>query len=547
MKPFFYLTLITTFAFLNAVQAQNKFTRQDSLRGSVLEHRTWWDVQHYDISVTPDPATKTIKGKTTIRYKVLPVKHSGAMQIDLQYPLMIDSIFYNNKMYISDPGNPYRREGNVWIIPMPRAEVNSIQSITIVYHGQPKEAKNAPWDGGWVWKTDDKGQPWMSVACQGLGASVWYPCKDYQGDEPDNGARLTMHVPAGLTGVGNGRMVKQSVNNGLASFTWEVQSPINNYNIIPYIGSYVNWKDTLKGEKGVLDLGFWALEQDLAKAKKQFVQVKPTLRALEHWFGPYPFYVDGYQLIQAPYLGMEHQSAVAYGNGFQNGYLGKDLSGSGWGDKFDFIIVHETGHEWFGNNITTKDIADMWVHEGFTNYSEALFVDYHYGTVAGNAYLQGLRKNIANDRPVIGSYGVNSEGSGDMYFKGAALVHTIRQIVNNDAAFRDMLRELNSRFYHQNVTSKMVEDYFNNKTGKDLSKLFDQYLRTAQVPVLELKAEDDKIKFRWTNCVEGFNMPVKLSNGEWIYPTTAEQKIKSDEKKFRDIEVDANFYLNVKK
>ena len=544
------LTILFGINFFSSAQPlSNKktFSRADSLRGTLNNMRSWWDVLHYDIQVTPDYSSKTIKGKTTIQYKVLAGQKTNYLQVDLQQPLMIDSVFYNHKWYIVDPSRPYYNDGNAWFIPLPKAAVNSIQSIGFSYKGKPKEALNPPWDGGWIWSKDTKGNPWMSVACQGLGASSWYPNKDHQSDEPDNGARLTIHIPEGLVAVGNGKMVHKSVANGMASYTWEVTSPINNYNIIPYIGKYVNWTDTLKGENGELQLGYWVLEQDREKAKKQFVQVKPTLRAFEYWFGAYPFYKDGYQLVQAPHLGMEHQSAVAYGNKFQNGYLGRDLSGSGWGEKFDFIIVHETGHEWFGNNVTTKDVADMWVHEGFTNYSEVMFLTYHYGVKAGNEYLVGLRKNIANDVPVIGSYGVNKEGSGDMYSKGANLVHMIRQIMANDNNFRSMLREMNKKFYHSTVTSAQIESFLSEKAGRDLSKVFDQYLRTTLIPVLELKAESDKIKFKWTNCVEGFNMPVKLTNGQWIYPTTSEQKIKSESKTFKDVAVDPGFYVGVKK
>ena len=526
---------------------KDTFTRQDTLRGSIGPERSWWDVLHYDITVTPDFNTKTIKGKTTIQYKVLPNQKSDYLQIDLQKPLTIDSIFYNNKLYINYPAKPYYNEGNVWHIPLPKAPVNAVQTISIVYHGKPKEAMRPPWDGGWIWKKDSAGNPWMSVACQGLGASVWYPCKDHQSDEPDNGATLTIIAPDSLTTVGNGRLKDKKSINGNTVSTWEVKDPINNYNIIPYIGKYVNWSDTLMGEKGKLDLNYWVLEEDLDKAKKQFEQVKLMIRAFEYWFGPYPFYEDGYKLVQSPHLGMEHQSAVAYGNKFQNGYLGRDLSGTGWGLKWDFIIIHESGHEWFANNITTKDIADMWVHEGFTNYSETLFTEYYYGKQAGNEYLQGIRKGIANDIPIIGPYGVNQEGSGDMYPKGANLIHTIRQIINDDEKFRQILRGLNKDFYHQTVTSKQIEDYISQKSGKDLSKVFDQYLRTTQIPVLDLKAEGDKIKFKWTNCIAGFNMPVKLTNGQWINPTTAEQKIKIEGKNFADVDADKNFYIQVKK
>ena len=543
----FAVLLISTAGFCQPLNQKETFTHQDTLRGSVGPERSWWDVLHYDITVTPDYNAKTIKGKTTIEYKITQDKHNDYLQVDLQKPLVIDTIFYNNKLYINYPPKPYYNEGNVWHIPLPRAAKGSIQTITIAYHGQPREAIKPPWDGGWIWKKDQTGNPWMSVACQGLGASVWYPCKDYQGDEPDNGATLTINIPDSLVAVGNGRLKNKTVSDKTASYTWEVTAPINNYNIVPYIGKYVNWTDTLQGEKGTLDLGYWVLQEDLEKAKKQFEQVKLMLRAFEYWFGPYPFYEDGYKLVQSPHLGMEHQSAVAYGNKFQNGYLGRDLSGTGWGLKWDFIIVHESGHEWFANNITTKDIADMWVHEGFTNYSEVLFTEYYYGKQAADEYLQGLRNIISNDIPIIGTYGVNKEGSGDMYPKGANLLHTVRQIINNDSVFRSILRGLNKDFYHQTVTSKQVEDYFSQKSGKDLSKVFDQYLPTIMIPVLQLKTEGSILKYKWSNCIKGFNMPVKLTNGQWIRPTQVEQKIKLTGKNLSSVTADSNFYIRVQK
>ncbi|HWJ29010.1 MAG TPA: M1 family metallopeptidase, partial [Flavisolibacter sp.] len=411
-------------------------------------------------------------------------------------------------------------------------------------HGIPRQAVNPPWDGGWIWTKDKQGHEWMSVACQGLGASVWYPCKDYQGDEPDNGAILTINVRDSLVAVGNGRLKSKTGLDGLTSYTWEVKNPINNYNIIPYIGKYVNWSDTLMGEKGKLDLNYWVLEQDLDKAKSQFEQVKPMLRAFEYWFGPYPFYEDGYKLVESPHLGMEHQSAVAYGNHFMNGYLGRDLSGSGWGLKWDYIIIHESGHEWFGNNITSKDIADMWVHEGFTDYSETLYIDYYYGKEAGDAYTQGLRRHIENKKPIIGTYGVNQEGSGDMYYKGSNMLHTIRQVINNDEKFRQVLRGLNQKFYHQTVTTKQIEDYMTQMSGKDLTKIFDQYLRTIMIPTIELKDNGNGTSYRWTNCVDGFNMPLRLTDGSWIYPT---QEWKQDKKTIDADTIDKNFYIFSKK
>jgi aminopeptidase N len=351
----------------------------------------------------------------------------------------------------------------------------------------------------------------MSVACQGLGASVWYPCKDHQSDEPDSGAVLQITVPDTLVAVGNGRLInKKSYSPGTMTWKWEVKNPINNYNIVPYIGKYVNFTDTFMGEKGKLDLSYWVLDYNLEKAQKQFVQAKWMLRAFEYWMGPYPFYEDSYKLVDAPHLGMEHQSAVAYGNRYQNGYLGRDQSGTGWGMKWDFIIVHESGHEWFANSITSKDLADMWIHEGFTNYSETLFTDYQSGEQAGNEYNYGTRRSIRNDRPIIGPYGVNKEGSGDMYPKSGNMLHSIRHAMNNDEKFRQMLRFLNKKFYHKTVTTEDIEKVVSQYFGTSVEKIFDQYLRTTQVPVLEynVSADKSKLSFRWTNCVDGFNLPI---------------------------------------
>lgn len=525
--------------------AQPKFTRQDTLFGSNTPQRAWWDVQRYDLTVEPDYNAKSITGRTTVTYKVIADKPHDYIQIDLQKPLTVDSIFYNGKLYINYPAKPYYNEGNHWFIPLPKAAKGTTQSITLVYHGVPREAKNAPWDGGWVWARDKQGRPWMSVACQGDGASLWYPCKDLWSDEPDRGVTLKVIVPEGLTAVGNGRLRNKAVDAGKASFTWEVGSPINAYNVIPYIGHYSNFGDTLQGEKGKLDLNYWVLDYEVEKARKQFTQVKETFRALEHWFGAYAFYEDGYQLVQAPYLGMEHQSAVAYGNGFRNGYLGRDLSGSGWGLKWDYIIVHETGHEWFGNNITAKDPADMWVHEGFTDYSETLFTEYYYGKKAGTEYVKGLRNNIENDVTIIGPYNVHREGGRDMYYKGANLLHTVRQLINNDEKFRAILRGMNKDFYHQTVTSKQVEEYISQKSGIDLSTIFDQYLRTTKVPVLEYKASASGLQYRWANVVEGFNMPVRLTTGERLSPSGKWQTFSLAGT--ATFAVDENFYIHTKK
>ncbi len=544
--------------FLSGAQPLNKkeiFTRQDTLRGSNGPGRDWWDVLSYDIRITPFYSTKKIAGNVEIAFTVNEDCTGKIMQIDLQEPMQIDSIKTGNERLTQ-----YHREGNVYYIDFgkrkfhknrPEKQFFSLSLIQFFFSGKPHEATNPPWEGGWIWTKDNRGRPWMTVACQGLGASAWYPCKDYQGDEPDNGASLSITVPDSLTAIGNGRLFnKKAGKNGMTSWTWQVKNPINSYNIVPYIGKYVHLTDQYTGETGqALSLDYWVLDVDSARAAKQFGRdVKRMLKAFEYWFGPYPFYEDGFKLVQSSHLGMEHQSAVAYGNHFMDGYLGMDLSGSGWGKKWDYIIIHESGHEWFANNITTCDIADMWVHEGFTMYSEVLFTEYYYGKAAGDAYLQGIRNNIANDRPLIGPYGVNKEGSGDMYNKGASLLHTIRQVIHDDSLFRKIMRGLNQEFRHKTVDSKEVEAYMSRVSGKDLSKIFDQYLRTTQIPELEYRLNGQELNYRWTNVVKGFNMPLQLMGkpGIWLYPETGWKKITLPPGIGIE-QYNPNFYISLKK
>ncbi len=519
---FSYTIGITT---VNAQLLKNKptFTKADTLRGSLNENRDWWDVLRYDITVKPDFEKKEIEGKVILTFTHQKITKSNLLlQLDLQEPLIIDSIIHNNKSIEFT-----KNSTNTWLVNELNFSKNKILSkgktiyipdekIEIYYHGKPKEAKTPPWDGGWIWKKDKNGNPWMSVAVQGLGASAWYPCKDYQGDEPDNGASLTMIVPNTLVAVSNGRLTtKEMINEQRETkYTWEVKNPINNYCIVPYIGKYVNFTDTLMGEKGKLDVSYWVLDYNLEKAKEQFKQVKPMLRAFEYWFGQYPFYEDSYKLVDAPHLGMEHQSAVAYGNQYKNGYLGSDRSGkTGWGLKWDFIIVHESGHEWFANNITTKDIADMWVHESFTTYSETLFTEFYYGKQAANEYNYGQRRNIRNEENIIGIYGVNKEGSGDMYDKGSNMLHSIRHSINNDVKFRKMLRGMNAIFYHKTVTTQEIETYINKALQFNFQCVFNQYLRTTQIPVLEyyVDTKSNKLYYKYSNCIEGFNLPIWIN------------------------------------
>lgn len=543
---------------------KGKFTLQDTLRGTITKERAWWNVLRYEIAVTPDYEGKKIKGQVRIVYELTKAANGKTrMQIDLQEPMNIDRVYSHDGQVVSVMKTPqgggstphqlnrqltFARFGNVYYINDAPSK-NKIDSITIEFSGAPRVAVNAPWDGGWIFTKDAQGRPWMTVACQGLGASVWYPCKDHQGDEPDNGASLTMTVVDSLTAVGNGRLVSKTANsNGTTSWKWNVTNPINNYNIVPYIGKYVHWHEDFQGEKGNLDCDYWVMDYSLEKSQKQFGRdVKPMLTCFEHWFGPYPFYEDSYKLIETPHLGMEHQSAVAYGNRYLDGYLGTDLSRTGWGKKWDYIIIHESGHEWFANNITTNDIADMWIHEGFTMYSEVLFIECQYGKDAGSEYCRGLRRSIRNDIPLIGPYGVNQEGSGDMYNKGANLIHTIRQIINDDKKFLSIMRGLNKTFYHQTTTSKAVEEYISKESGKNFSKVFDQYLRTTKIPVLEYKINNGTLSYRWGNCNAQFDMPVNTDKVGWLKPTTKWQTKKIPVGLIDTLTPDQNFYITTKK
>jgi aminopeptidase N len=524
--------------------ADKIFTKDDTLRGSITPERAWWDLTFYELKLKVNPDTKSIEGSNTIHYKVL--KANKTMQIDLQPPLSIERVLQDGKAVST------RKIGkNAYLLDLVVDQsVGKTKAVTIFYKGKPVAAKNAPWDGGFSWSKDKKGNPFIATSCQGLGSSVWWPCKDHMYDEPDS-MTISVTVPNNLMDVSNGRLRKTTENSdGTKTFDWVVKNPINNYGVNVNIGNYAHFSENYKGEKGNLTMDYYVLAENLEKAKKQFTQAPKMMKAFEHWFGPYPFYEDGYKLVEVPYLGMEHQSSVTYGNQYTNGYLGNDLSGTGWGNKWDFIIIHESGHEWYANNITYKDIADMWVHEGFTAYSESLYTEFYYGRDAGAAYVIGTRANMQNDKPVIGPYNVNSDGSNDMYYKGANMLHTIRQIVDNDDLWRQILRGINKDFYHQVVTTTDIENYMIKKSGKKLNKVFDQYLRTVQIPNLEYKFENGNFTYRWTNCVDGFDMPVKVKLDEgkyvFIYPKTQWQTFKTKLKALEDDILDVNFYVTGK-
>lgn len=538
MKKLTYTLLFASgLVFGQFFEKDKTFTKQDTLKGSNTEFRNFWDVKKYNLSVEPDFAQKSIKGNNTISFEIIKDVTNPTFQIDLQQPMKAD------KVTGSFPIAEYKQDGDfIWIKAKKSFKNGEKYTIDVTYSGNPVIAKRAPWDGGWVFTNDQNGNPWMSVADEGIGASIWLPTKDIWSDEPDNGVVMKIITPKDLVGVGNGKLIDKKTAGDKTTYTWEVKNPINAYSIIPNIGKYVNFKDTFNGEKGKLDLDYWVLDYNLEKAKKQFQQVKPMLSAFEYWFGAYPFYEDSYKLVDSPYLGMEHQSNVAYGNQYLNGYLGNDLSGTGVGLNWDYIIIHESGHEWFANNITAKDQADMWVHEGFTMYSEVLFTEKYMDKKSSDLYAVGIRNSIENDIPIIGRYGVRNEGSGDMYYKGASMIHTIRQVIDNDEKFRQILRGLNKDFYHKTVTTEEVEDYISKKARIDFSSVFNQYLRTTKIPTLEYSQDGNVLKFRYTNVVKNLKLPIRIEGEQTIHPTEEWQTVKL--KKNTPVEFNNAYYIN---
>jgi len=517
---------------------KSQYTQADSLRGSLRAEKAY-DVLKYHLQVKVVPEKKYISGFNTISFKTeqeLPV-----MQIDLFENMKVDSIIHQKRSL------EYERKFNAVFVnfeePLKTGQIDSVQ---FYYSGNPIVAANAPWDGGFVFDQDKEGNPWIAVAVQGTGASLWYPNKDHQSDEPEE-VLIEIAVPKGLMNVSNGRFLgKEDLGNGYNRWSWKVSNPINNYNVVLNIGNYVHFEDSFKD----LDLDYYVLPYNLEKAKIQFEEVKPMMACFYDKFGEYPFVEDGYKLVETPYLGMEHQSAVAYGNRYMPGYLGRDLSGTGIGLKWDFIIIHESGHEWFGNSITASDIADMWIHEGFTSYSEAVYIECRWGKEEALEYLKGTRRGIGNKTTIIGDYGVNSEGSGDMYYKGANLLNTLRSIYNDDVLWWKTLKNYTETYKHQIIDTKTVETFFDQAIDLDLQPVFDQYLRHSKLPELQLKKKKDGIWYRWETDVVNFKMPVDvfiLGKETRLMATNDWQKIREDIKHPESIKInDFKFYIATK-
>jgi aminopeptidase N len=536
---------LATLALPAAARAQDttRFTHADTLRGQINSPgRAWWDAEFYDLHVAVNPADSSVRGWNTITYRVLSAPRE--MQIDLREPLTIDSVIQDGRHVA------VRRDSDAFFVRLPNAgRVGGRGTVSVYYHGRPRVAHHAPWDGGIVWTRDSLGNTYVASAVEGFGASGWWPLKDTEADEPDS-QRVAITVPDPLIDVSNGRL--RSVTHhpdGTTTWEWFVTNPINSYDVAVNAGKYVHFGWMYAGENGPLTMDFWPLAYHREAAAEQFKQANAMMSCFEHWFGPYPWYEDGYKLVETPHLGMEHQSAVAYGNRYQNGYLGTDLSGTGWGLRWDFIIVHESAHEWWGNSLTSKDHADMWVHESFANYAEALYTECRFGKEAGAQYQIGSRRRVRNDKPIVGHFGVNDEGSGDMYYKGGNMLHTIRQLVGDDEKWRGILRGLQSTFRHQTVTGRQVEDYISQHAGIDLSPVFAEYLTTTMIPSLEYRVENGTLAYRWADVVPNFAMPVRVMLGGsavMLHPTTSWQSMPTTVRDASEVRVDENYYVTAR-
>ena len=528
-----YLLLILVLALSGQVKAQ-QFTLADTLRGALSPIRTCFDVTYYNLQLDVDVKNRSINGVNHIHFNT--TTEFDSLQIDLFDNMVVDSIVFQGERLA------YSRSFHAVFVSFPNKQKEGGRGILSVhYHGTPIAAKNAPWDGGFVWKEDEDKAPFVGVACEGTGASLWWPNKDHLSDEPDS-MRISCSVPNGLMCVSNGELESQVSANGKTAWNWKVSYPINNYNVTLNIADYAHFSDTYTNASGQeLKLDYYVLKANLEKAKEQFKQVQGMLTCFEEAFGPYPFYKDGYALVETPYLGMEHQGAIAYGNKYMPGYLGRYPEGM----DFDYIIIHETGHEWWGNSVSMKDAADMWIHESFCTYSEAVFVECKYGYESMLQYLLYQRNFINNRSPIIGKFGLNHAGnSGDMYYKGSWMIHTFRNVLNNDSLFRSILKGIADEFKHRTVDGEEIINYMNTRAKYDYTPFFNQYLNYSDVPVLEYRIGKKAVEFRWKAEANGFRMPVVfelpdqgekrvlVTNQEWTSVPMSKKDAK--ELKFRD-------------
>ena len=546
-----YTSLIFLSLTLSFSAVSQEFTYSDSLRGNLSEFRSCYDVFYYDLNVTVDDyQQKLINSSNTIHATA--ISSFQKIQIDLFESLKIHSIEFEEKIL------EFERIHNAVFVNFPRIiNVNEKINFKVMYSGKPRVAVNPPWDGGFSWEKDKNGNSWIGVSCQGLGASSWWPCKDHQSDEPDS-MNITSTVRYPLQVISNGKkksdktFFSEKLQSKANKSSWFVSYPINNYNVTLCVGDYKYFNDVHVNNYDTLELDYYVLKYNYNKAKDHFQQVKPMLECFEKYFGPYPFYKDGYTLIETTYLGMEHQSAIAYGNNYLPGYNGNRQFISGL--DFDYIIIHETGHEWWGNSITTNDIADMWIHEGFCTYSEVLYVECIYGYDIMLDYVNNQKRSVRNDKPIIGPYNVNKKGSNDMYQKGSLMLHTLRSLIDNDSLWFLIIKGISEEFKYQIVDGAEIIDYINEKVDLDLYYFFQQYLYKSEIPTFEYKTQKKgrghTLLYRW-NAIDDFNMNIKvnvaakdillLPESEWKEYSLGNVDIKSF--KVRD----DLFYVNVKK
>ncbi len=520
---FFLLNLNLSAQLLDGIDALH--SRAEILRGSLRPERTCFDVNYYDLNIELDVENKEISGSNKMYFTS--VESFKKLQIDLFDNMLLDKIVFKGKNLA------FEREFNAVFVNFPyEIKKNSQQMIEMFYHGKPIIAKNAPWDGGFSWKKDKENNHWIAVSCEGIGASLWWPNKDHLSDEPDS-MRVSCTIPKDLTFVGNGVLEKDIIKGTKRTMTWKISYPINNYNVTLNIGKYINFQNEyisrIDSEKLILD--YWVMPYNLDKAKKQFQQVKPMLEAQEKYFGKFPFWKDNYKLVETPYLGMEHQTAIAYGNNYKKGYAGSDYSRIGL--DFDYIIIHESGHEYWGNLVSVDDMADLWIHEGFCTYSEALYVEHLYGYQKAMEYINAKKPTIGNKKPILGEYGYNNEGDGDMYNKGMLFLNTLRHIIDNDTLWFEILMEMTTeKFAYKTINTNDVVRFFNKKTNMDLTNVFMQYLGNADIPVLYYSVKKAKgnmysLSYKWLTDVKDFKMPVILKIAKKEYKLVGTNKIKT--------------------
>ena len=538
IRNLIFVSFLSLTTWVTAQAPQKPVTRADILRGAYGPYRANNDLLSYDLDIRVDPEKKSINGKNTIRFRML--KDDARIQLDLYANMKVD------KILLGQAELKYEREFNAVFVDFPQTlRKNSVVSIDFHYSGNPAETGRF---GGITFRKDASGHPWINTACQGIGASVWWPNKDQQRDEVEN-MRLRVTIPNDLVDVSNGQFQgKTDLGDGYTRWDWLIHYPINNYCVSLNIGNYTHFSDKLND----MTLDFYCLPENLEKARRQFPQAKTMIQCFEKYFGPYPFKKDGYKLIEVPYSGMEHQSAVTYGNHFANGYLERDWTGVGVSMKFDFIIIHESSHEWFGNSITAADTSDEWIHEGWGTYAEVVYVEHMFGYEDAIKYVNGYKTKVRNQQPVISQSEVNSTPPQDMYFKGALFLNTLRSVIDNDASWWKLVRDFYDRFKYQNIMTEDVVKFFNLKTGRNLTPIFDQYLRHTALPVLELQFQDSdgSVSYRWKADEKDFAMPVKVGkkgNRQLIRPTTEWQTMKSGLKKDEfDVATDL-YYVNVSK